>query len=528
MSDARLRDLERRATQGDLDARRDLLQLRLRSGRLDRERLQLTAYLGDVTAREVCGDRRWAVPPGAARWGTPIAAPLDWVEGLRAWGKEAAVRAAVAAARVMLEPWERATPCKACGWRNATPEQRKACPKHRENSKPRRGLEAAEAWLRDPNPTTQEAAGELMGDREWVNRTLAAVNTWLIDSRLKRGQVSPADAIAEAASAAAANARRVVESVSAELGEETVCQAIQRDLVPWALAHRDPVEARPAATPWHHSKIGPADPAALRRQAAQAARKQDTAEEARCVAELIRVGDLTKARVQLARDLGSVAAHRALTGSAPSRPRALHEPWIPLRQHPDGAVCAAIALGELALPVLRAARPKERRPAACLKAARAWLGHRDLERVLTARDAGRWLLQDLEAEIKKSRKPPAKRAARAVSAAAQACQFAVEILEAASGGSQRGRLHSPIKTCYLATRDALELSDNSDLPDDEALFADAMQAMKRAQRGGDPDDEWVGSEAFDAVFAKVPARQRAQALVDAAVRRAGIVWALGY
>ncbi len=56
MADQRLRDLERDATHGDLQARARLLRERLRVGDLAEERLRLAAYLGDEAARSACGD----------------------------------------------------------------------------------------------------------------------------------------------------------------------------------------------------------------------------------------------------------------------------------------------------------------------------------------------------------------------------------------------------------------------------------------------------------------------------------------
>jgi len=54
MSDQHLRDLERRALQGELEATVELLRERIRCGLLIEERVRLAAHLGDKGARIVC------------------------------------------------------------------------------------------------------------------------------------------------------------------------------------------------------------------------------------------------------------------------------------------------------------------------------------------------------------------------------------------------------------------------------------------------------------------------------------------
>lgn len=86
MSDERVRELERRAEQGEPGARAALVAERMRIGEISRERVQLAAYVDDPDAREVA-------PP---RFGPP--SDLDvWARGFARWGREAVLRAGVAA-----------------------------------------------------------------------------------------------------------------------------------------------------------------------------------------------------------------------------------------------------------------------------------------------------------------------------------------------------------------------------------------------------------------------------------------------
>lgn len=106
MADSRLRQLQRDAASGgDLEAEARFLLERVRVGKLPAERLELAAYLGDPAARlavSVPG------PDPTAPWTRDELA--GWVVGLRRWGKVSCVRAAVAAARLALPVWERQFP----------------------------------------------------------------------------------------------------------------------------------------------------------------------------------------------------------------------------------------------------------------------------------------------------------------------------------------------------------------------------------------------------------------------------------
>lgn len=90
MADARLRELERRAETGDVDAHRRLLLERERAGQVTREQLALAAHAGLEPAR-----RALDAPP-------PSRDLLAWARGFYAFGQEACVRVVAAAAAALL------------------------------------------------------------------------------------------------------------------------------------------------------------------------------------------------------------------------------------------------------------------------------------------------------------------------------------------------------------------------------------------------------------------------------------------
>lgn len=92
MSDARLRGLERRWREtGVMADEATFLLERLRVGELTQERLQLAAYLGYEAAKVVLETDAPLVPEDSE----------DWVNGLKLWGKEACVRAAIVIAEAV-------------------------------------------------------------------------------------------------------------------------------------------------------------------------------------------------------------------------------------------------------------------------------------------------------------------------------------------------------------------------------------------------------------------------------------------
>lgn len=120
MADARVRDLERAAGAGDVDAQARLLVERVRAGRLTQERLELAAYAGDAAALTALGNGIfdgkgifWSYGGvGAVEWPKLglTASPADFhgfMDGLLCrWASPpylAPVRAALAAARLDFE-----------------------------------------------------------------------------------------------------------------------------------------------------------------------------------------------------------------------------------------------------------------------------------------------------------------------------------------------------------------------------------------------------------------------------------------
>jgi hypothetical protein len=118
VTDQRLRDLERDAAHGDLQARARLLLERVRVGDLTEERLRLAAYLGDEAARIAIGGAGSDVPDNL----------LDWLAGLRRWGRRPMAYAAFELLRAVLPILEAES-----GSRQFRPI-----------------VEAAEAWTRSP------------------------------------------------------------------------------------------------------------------------------------------------------------------------------------------------------------------------------------------------------------------------------------------------------------------------------------------------------------------------------------------
>ena len=242
MSDQRLRRLERDAAASPSpESEAALLRERLRAGTLSLERLELAAYchppgaylggfapwivLGWVNGRECVNEARVsgrAVPagethfewcPGSRRYRHPDerARLAWWVAGLSRWGPEVQVRAAVAAARLVLSrrsaeldlwpdsPWFL--------WGQAN-----------------RAVEAAEAWLMCPCDHHEDAwliaSGALHMDPRVQSHPYAWVPTgpWTSDPDQAHNREAPVH----------------VGGLVGE-GEAPVRAAIQSALISWAL-----------------------------------------------------------------------------------------------------------------------------------------------------------------------------------------------------------------------------------------------------------------------------------------------------
>jgi hypothetical protein len=246
VSDQRLRQLQRRwAETGDpADAARFLLE-RVRTGELSLERLRLAAYLGDP-------------PAVAALEGEAPRSPGDlesFVRNLAGWDQAALVRAAIAAARLVLPGWD-------ATWADERPLQ---------------AVRAAERWVEEPSQANTDRAeaeaeaamaafAELLLDEALVGEPSEAVVRRATGFRESRAAVQAALAAARPARAATfavmaavaarerlaldetpATSRLYVRAADAErLGDlpeltspravAAVRRAIVEALLPWALA----------------------------------------------------------------------------------------------------------------------------------------------------------------------------------------------------------------------------------------------------------------------------------------------------
>lgn len=212
MSDERLRELERRWKESAavVDEAAYLREL-LRTGVLSHDQLSLAAYCGHAAAELVLGTD---APPAPSNL-------VEWARGLFKWGKEAGVRAAIAAARHRLPDWE------TLGLNNNAPEL---------------AIALAERWLAVRSPEL-EAEAKVVSTAAW-----RAYKTNL-------GHGAAADAAAVACHAAesvmkdsAFAAGLAGEAVDAALSEGATANADQRErdlksalraaLLCWALSQR--------------------------------------------------------------------------------------------------------------------------------------------------------------------------------------------------------------------------------------------------------------------------------------------------
>ncbi len=197
-----------------------LLEAAVGAGRLEPGRVELAAHLGDPAAALVAlpSDRRLG-PLGGSGPADPQAARASleaWVRHLARWGKEAWVRAALAAARGALADWERREPYALA---------------------PRRAFLAGQRWLLAPCALTLLAAERAASGCGLVRDDFAAhaveQAAW---AAARPGAHSLSCAIQAALSAAwVAGHPRLVR------------RAVRAELLPWALTPGG--SSRPAASP---------------------------------------------------------------------------------------------------------------------------------------------------------------------------------------------------------------------------------------------------------------------------------------
>ena len=119
--DSKVRDLERSAAGGDLEAQSDLLRSRARSGEITQEQIELLAYVQHPPAWAALGWEfrghsgnaqessfaRLFTTPGTDLYQVPLALK-PWSLGFKRWGREVCLRVGSAACRSRFEGW-----CKA-------------------------------------------------------------------------------------------------------------------------------------------------------------------------------------------------------------------------------------------------------------------------------------------------------------------------------------------------------------------------------------------------------------------------------
>lgn len=217
MTDQNLRDLARRAeATGSIEDEAALLLARVRAGDLAPDQLTLAAYCGHEAARRLLGEEAPTAPDVHQREGL-----LRWAMGLRRWGREACVRAAVGAAEVVQPLWERACPGR---------------------GEPALALQAARAWLTCPcSDHARQAEGR--GEQAWeIGDEVAA----------SRGATMAARAASAAASETAREwsehdgggmllvALLTVRTAKGKgrKGAAAAIEAANRELIAWALSPR--------------------------------------------------------------------------------------------------------------------------------------------------------------------------------------------------------------------------------------------------------------------------------------------------
>ena len=246
MSDERLRELERRASEGGTEDRAAYLRARVHAGLLTREGVHLAAYLGDQVARlvvpppwgggELVTTTGRTTSPTWEQWDEWQWDPIrDGLAGLEHW-PGAMVRAAVAVGRAALPAWEERWASECAGERvpglgdGATfceqvggPSTR-TCPS--QCTAPRRALEAVEEWIADPSEANRQRCAELGRVEQGASALPYRVSgiLWSIAPRdpinLQHGRWHAA--------------KRAIEHSG--LTEPQVRTAIREALVPWALA----------------------------------------------------------------------------------------------------------------------------------------------------------------------------------------------------------------------------------------------------------------------------------------------------
>lgn len=223
MTDARLRDLERRSREtGSVEDEAAYLLERVRAGTLTRERLELAAYCGHDGARRALGDTK-ATRIGVKRWAV----------GLRRWGREASTRGAIAAARAATAATHEIWSHKRIEQAIARAEEwvRCQCNVHAQAAR-EAADQACEAALEAPPGSARQAATAGIAAAREIEFFEGPKHT------------SPWGEVESVGVGCVTSAAETLTSLGVKAAEEEIRDCIGRDLSAWALGLRDSVAER--------------------------------------------------------------------------------------------------------------------------------------------------------------------------------------------------------------------------------------------------------------------------------------------
>lgn len=253
MADADLRELQRRAAAGEPGARGALLLARRRVGELTDDALGLAAHVGDLDARQLLG---WPGDPQLqdplASWSQKKGWEVDdragWARSIAGWGREAAVRAGIALARLELRIGGRGGLVRSATADRVTIRVENGWGQHVGVEVPA-GRDGREERWRYAELTLAErlAASPLVSD---VSAALVdTVEQWALcpcpahAERAARGQGREAGPLERLL--ASARPGPVLGRMAGDVHKHYPVPAVVRDEVaPWALGERDPVRER--------------------------------------------------------------------------------------------------------------------------------------------------------------------------------------------------------------------------------------------------------------------------------------------
>jgi len=212
VNDAELRELQRQADQGSLEASVQVLGERTRRGETSRDRLRLAAFLGEPASQELVEER------------APSADPQGFVRGLWALELEdpklrelTGVRIALAAVALVQPLFEEERP---------------------NDDRPARMLLATAAWAREPSRETARLTRGRLSERIdslRFERIQSAIRLTAAAAELAE---SPSDTSTRRSLFAAASA---VELAMELVGPKPVRDAIEAAVYPWLLGRLDPL-----------------------------------------------------------------------------------------------------------------------------------------------------------------------------------------------------------------------------------------------------------------------------------------------